>query len=154
MVKYADSVVKGFASSLAIIIGCILSMFFFDFQPTFQFLFGATPSCLCTVLLAYRSSLTLCCFFVLRTWYVHFIVESAPRWAPETRVVRMCSLWAPECCSGQLLGVCVCATVTCQTSFRAHILVLLQVLFWWSSRCLSMPKSLKSLLRGLERTFV
>ena len=41
VVKYADNILKGFATSAAIILSCIASMYFFDFQLTFQFSVGA-----------------------------------------------------------------------------------------------------------------
>lgn len=41
VVKYADNILKGFACSLAIIITCVLSIFFFGFQLSFQFTVGA-----------------------------------------------------------------------------------------------------------------
>ena len=41
VVKYADNILKGFATSLAIIISCIASIYLFDFQLTFQFSVGA-----------------------------------------------------------------------------------------------------------------
>lgn len=41
VVKYADNILKGFATSLAIIISCIVSIYIFEFQLTFQFTFGA-----------------------------------------------------------------------------------------------------------------
>ena len=41
VVKYADNILKGFATSAAIIVSCIASMYFFDFQLTFQFTIGA-----------------------------------------------------------------------------------------------------------------
>ncbi|KOC71103.1 UDP-N-acetylglucosamine transporter [Habropoda laboriosa] len=41
VVKYADNILKGFATSLAIIISCIASIYIFDFQLTFQFSLGA-----------------------------------------------------------------------------------------------------------------
>ena len=40
VVKYADNILKGFATSAAIILSCIVSMFFFDFQPSLTFLFA------------------------------------------------------------------------------------------------------------------
>ena len=39
-VKYADNILKGFATSLAIVMSCIVSMILFDFQMTFLFAFG------------------------------------------------------------------------------------------------------------------
>lgn len=42
VVKYADNILKGFATSAAIILSCIASMYFFDFQLTFQFSVGAS----------------------------------------------------------------------------------------------------------------
>ncbi|OWF38458.1 UDP-galactose translocator-like [Mizuhopecten yessoensis] len=42
VVKYADNILKGFATSAAIIISCILSMYFFDFHVSFQFTCGAS----------------------------------------------------------------------------------------------------------------
>ncbi|XP_045763729.1 UDP-N-acetylglucosamine transporter isoform X2 [Maniola jurtina] len=40
VVKYADNILKGFATSVAIIILCIASMYIFDFQLTIQFAAG------------------------------------------------------------------------------------------------------------------
>jgi len=42
VVKYADNILKGFASSAAIIISCIVSMYVFDFELSMLFLIGAT----------------------------------------------------------------------------------------------------------------
>jgi len=42
VVKYADNILKGFATSAAIIISCIVSMYFFDFQLSAQFVIGST----------------------------------------------------------------------------------------------------------------
>ncbi|XP_005191153.2 UDP-N-acetylglucosamine transporter [Musca domestica] len=41
VVKYADNILKGFATSLAIIISCVASIYIFDFNLTFKFAFGA-----------------------------------------------------------------------------------------------------------------
>lgn len=41
VVKYADNILKGFATSLAIIISCIASIYLFDFNLSFQFSLGA-----------------------------------------------------------------------------------------------------------------
>nr|XP_003706491.1 PREDICTED: UDP-galactose translocator [Megachile rotundata]XP_012148027.1 PREDICTED: UDP-galactose translocator [Megachile rotundata]XP_012148028.1 PREDICTED: UDP-galactose translocator [Megachile rotundata]XP_012148029.1 PREDICTED: UDP-galactose translocator [Megachile rotundata] len=41
VVKYADNILKGFATSLAIIISCIASIYLFDFKLTVQFSLGA-----------------------------------------------------------------------------------------------------------------
>ncbi|KAI1305929.1 UDP-N-acetylglucosamine transporter [Halotydeus destructor] len=41
VVKYADNILKGFATSLAIIISCIISVYYFDFDLTAQFALGA-----------------------------------------------------------------------------------------------------------------
>lgn len=41
VVKYADNILKGFATSLSIIISGLISVFFFDFEPSFQFQMGA-----------------------------------------------------------------------------------------------------------------
>lgn len=41
VVKYADNILKGFATSLAIIITCVASIFLFGFVLTFQFVIGA-----------------------------------------------------------------------------------------------------------------
>lgn len=40
VVKYADNILKGFATSLAIIIACVFSMYFFDFTISIQFVVG------------------------------------------------------------------------------------------------------------------
>ena len=42
VVKYADNILKGFATSAAIIVSCCASIVFFDFQLTFHFSIGAT----------------------------------------------------------------------------------------------------------------
>ncbi|XP_055587129.1 UDP-N-acetylglucosamine transporter [Uranotaenia lowii] len=41
VVKYADNILKGFATSLAIIISCVASMYLFEFNLTLQFTVGA-----------------------------------------------------------------------------------------------------------------
>lgn len=42
VVKYADNILKGFATSLAIVISCIVSVYLFDFIISVQFIVGAT----------------------------------------------------------------------------------------------------------------
>lgn len=42
VVKYADNILKGFATSISIIISCIVSIYVFDFIVSFQFVLGAT----------------------------------------------------------------------------------------------------------------
>lgn len=41
VVKYADNILKGFATSLAIIISCVASIYIFDFHLTVSFTLGA-----------------------------------------------------------------------------------------------------------------
>ncbi|CAL1528858.1 unnamed protein product [Lymnaea stagnalis] len=41
VVKYADNILKGFATSAAIIISCIVSIYFFDFHLSLEFTLGA-----------------------------------------------------------------------------------------------------------------
>lgn len=41
VVKYADNILKGFATSLAIIISCVASIYIFEFQLTARFSMGA-----------------------------------------------------------------------------------------------------------------
>lgn len=41
VIKYADNILKGFATSLAIVISCIASIYIFNFELTFQFVIGA-----------------------------------------------------------------------------------------------------------------
>lgn len=41
VVKYADNILKGFATSFAIIISCVVSVYLFDFHISGQFLLGA-----------------------------------------------------------------------------------------------------------------
>lgn len=41
VVKYADNILKGFATSMAIIISCVASIYIFDFQLTLAFTAGA-----------------------------------------------------------------------------------------------------------------
>lgn len=50
VVKYADNVLKTFASSFGIVISCIVSAFFFDFHPNMSFLCGSGLVVLSTVL--------------------------------------------------------------------------------------------------------
>jgi UDP-sugar transporter A1/2/3 len=50
VVKYADNVLKTFASSFGIVISCIVSAIFFDFHPNFAFLCGTSLVVLSTVL--------------------------------------------------------------------------------------------------------
>ena len=42
VVKYADNILKGFATSAAIVLSCITSMYLFDFQLSWQFTIGAS----------------------------------------------------------------------------------------------------------------
>ncbi|XP_014247048.1 UDP-galactose/UDP-N-acetylglucosamine transporter srf-3 [Cimex lectularius] len=51
VVKYADNILKGFATSLAIVISCVCSMYFFQFKLTFMFVLGAT--CVITSIFLY-----------------------------------------------------------------------------------------------------
>ena len=41
VVKYADNILKGFSTSLSIIISCVVSVFFFQYVITLQFVAGA-----------------------------------------------------------------------------------------------------------------
>ena len=41
VVKYADNILKGFATSLAIVLSCIVSVFLFEFHITVKFAVGA-----------------------------------------------------------------------------------------------------------------
>ena len=40
VVKYADNILKGFATSLAIIVSCVVSIYMFNFVLSVQFVFG------------------------------------------------------------------------------------------------------------------
>jgi len=42
VVKYADNILKGFATSAAIILSCVLSIYLFDFKLSVQFTIGAS----------------------------------------------------------------------------------------------------------------
>ena len=42
VVKYADNILKGFATSIAIILACVVSIYVFNFVITFQFFIGAS----------------------------------------------------------------------------------------------------------------
>ena len=42
VVKYADNILKGFATSAAIILSMLCSIYFFNFSPSFQFYVGAS----------------------------------------------------------------------------------------------------------------
>ncbi|KAF9932153.1 hypothetical protein FBU30_008840 [Linnemannia zychae] len=50
VVKYADNILKGFATSLSIITSGIISVYFFDFEPSFQFQLGTLVVILATFL--------------------------------------------------------------------------------------------------------
>mmetsp|Transcript_27373 Transcript_27373/g.51737 ORF Transcript_27373/g.51737 Transcript_27373/m.51737 type:complete len:424 (-) Transcript_27373:277-1548(-) len=50
VVKYADNVLKVFASSFSILLSCLISAFAFDFRPNFLFLVGAFMVVLSTVM--------------------------------------------------------------------------------------------------------
>ncbi|KAL3801835.1 hypothetical protein HJC23_001231 [Cyclotella cryptica] len=50
VVKYADNVLKVFASSFSIIFSCLISTILFDFRPNGLFLLGAALVCLSTAL--------------------------------------------------------------------------------------------------------
>jgi len=50
VVKYADNVLKVFATSFSIVISCIISAFLFAFRPTFSFVVGASLVVLATVM--------------------------------------------------------------------------------------------------------
>lgn len=50
VVKYADNVLKVFATSFSIVISCVISAFLFDFQPTWMFLSGASLVITATVM--------------------------------------------------------------------------------------------------------
>lgn len=41
VIKYADNILKGFATSLAIVISCVASIYLFNFELSFQFVCGA-----------------------------------------------------------------------------------------------------------------
>lgn len=41
VVKYADNILKGFATSFSIIISCVVSVYLFDFHINVQFMLGA-----------------------------------------------------------------------------------------------------------------
>ena len=42
VVKYTDNILKGFATSIAILLTCLVSSFFFGFRITELFLMGAS----------------------------------------------------------------------------------------------------------------
>lgn len=50
VVKYADNVLKVFATSFSIIISCIISAFLFEFHPSMSFLVGASLVVTATVM--------------------------------------------------------------------------------------------------------
>lgn len=50
VVKYADNVLKVFATSFSIVVSCIISAFLFDFHPTRSFLVGASLVVTATVM--------------------------------------------------------------------------------------------------------
>ncbi|KAK6038359.1 Nucleotide-sugar transporter [Cooperia oncophora] len=50
VIKFADNILKAFATSFAIVLNCILAYFLFNFRPTMFFVVGAVfrhRSCIC-----------------------------------------------------------------------------------------------------------
>ena len=41
VVRYSNQVIKGFTLSLAVLLSCIFSILFFNFQPSYKFVLGA-----------------------------------------------------------------------------------------------------------------
>ncbi|KAL7750464.1 hypothetical protein RI367_004238 [Sorochytrium milnesiophthora] len=68
VVKYADNILKGFATSVAIILSCIASIFVFDFEVTFMFLMGAS--------------------FVILATYLYGMSDSSPAASPSAFAAR------------------------------------------------------------------
>lgn len=52
VVKYADNILKGFATSVAIIVSALLAIYLFSFHPTGYFVVGTVLVCTATVLYA------------------------------------------------------------------------------------------------------
>ncbi|CAB9519595.1 UDP-galactose translocator [Seminavis robusta] len=50
VVKYADNVLKVFATSFSIVVSCIITAVLFDFRPSFRFVVGATLVVVATVM--------------------------------------------------------------------------------------------------------
>ena len=50
VVKYADNVLKVFATSFSIVVSCVISAIFFDFHATWSFVAGASLVVISTVL--------------------------------------------------------------------------------------------------------
>jgi UDP-sugar transporter A1/2/3 len=50
VVKYADNVLKVFATSFSIVVSCVISAIFFDFHASFAFIVGASLVVLATIL--------------------------------------------------------------------------------------------------------
>jgi len=50
VVKYADNVLKVFATSFSIVVSCVISAIFFDFHASWAFTIGASLVVLATVL--------------------------------------------------------------------------------------------------------
>jgi len=50
VVKYADNVLKVFATSFSIILSCIISAVFFDFRPSLNFVFGSSLVMISTIM--------------------------------------------------------------------------------------------------------
>lgn len=50
VVKYADNVLKVFATSFSIVISCVISAVLFDFHPNFTFVIGASLVVLATLM--------------------------------------------------------------------------------------------------------
>lgn len=58
VVKYADNILKGFATSLAIILSCVVSLYLFDFHLTLQFSMGTLFVMLSVFLYGYTPAKT------------------------------------------------------------------------------------------------
>lgn len=51
VIKYADNILKAFATSFAIVLNCIAAYFLFNFKPTMLFIIGA--SCVIAAVFVY-----------------------------------------------------------------------------------------------------
>ena len=54
VVKYADNLLKGFATSISIVLSCVLSYFIFDFQLNLHFMIGTACVLLSTVMYSFK----------------------------------------------------------------------------------------------------
>ncbi|CAO3565098.1 unnamed protein product [Mortierella alpina] len=97
VVKYADNILKGFATSLSIIISGIISVYFFDFEPSLQFQLGTLVVILSTFLYGRPDSPVPAFIRPTKKVHVHAGEKATEDFEGEARaLLKDRSSWKPE----------------------------------------------------------